>query len=74
MKGIKFHSIFHITFNCLNSDVLPFTFHVEDGERRSQLCSDEHAWFIPDLTQNTQGQWCPNIPGGSKYSVFPTFM
>ena len=42
--------------------------HLEDGERRFQLCSDENDWFIPDLTKNTRGWWCPNIPGGFNYS------
>ena len=60
------------SFNYSESDVLPFTFHVEDGEICSQLCSDEHDWFILNLTQNTRGRRCPNIPGGSKYSGFPT--
>ena len=55
-KRIDFHSIFHIPFNYLDSNVIPFTFHLEDGERRSQSCSDEHDWFSPDLTQNNQGR------------------
>ena len=38
------------------------------GERRSQLCSDEHDWFSQELMLNTQGRWCTNIPGGFNYS------
>ena len=70
-KRIGFHSLFRINFNYLASDVLPFTFHLEDGEILSQLCSNEHDWFIPDLIQNTRGRWCPNIPGCYNYSVSP---
>ena len=43
-------------FNYLDSDVISFTFHMEDDEIRSQLCSDEHDWFSPDLTRNTREQ------------------
>ena len=68
IKQIEFHSIFRITFNYLDSNVIPFTFHVEDGERRSQSCYNEHNCFRPDLKRNTQGQWCPNITGGFNYS------
>ena len=49
-KQTEFHSLFCVPFNYLESDALPFTFHLEDGERRSKSCSDEHHWFIPDLT------------------------
>ena len=55
-KLIKFHSLLRIPFKYLASDVLPFTFYVEYGERHSQSCSDEHDWFGTDLTQNTRGQ------------------
>ena len=68
---IEFQSLFHIPFNYLDSDVIPFPFYVEDVERRFQSYSDKHDWFGLDLTQNTRGRWCPNIPGGSKYSGFP---
>ena len=71
-KRAGFHSLLLIPFNYLDSGVLPFTFHLEDGERRSQSCSDEHDLFSPYLTWNTQGRWCPNIPGGFNYWVFPT--
>ena len=54
-------------FNYLDSDVIPFTLNMEDGERRSQWCSDEHDWFSPDLVQNNWGQWYPNIYGGFNY-------
>ena len=53
MKQIEFHSLFFVLFNDLDSDVLPFTFHVEYGERSPQPSTDEHDWFGPDLTQNT---------------------
>ena len=36
MKWIDFRSLFRIPFNYLDSDVLTLTFHMEDGERRSQ--------------------------------------
>ena len=42
-----------LLFNYLYSDVLNFTFRVEDGERRSQRYSGEHDWLGPYLTQNT---------------------
>ena len=71
-KRTAFHSLFRIPFNYLDSNVLSFTFHLEYGERRPQSCSDEHDWFSPDLTQNTRGRWCPNIPVGFNYSGFPT--
>ena len=74
IKRIEFHSLFHITFNYLDLDVPPFTFHVEYGERLSQPCSDEYDWFSPDLLQNNWGGWCTNITGGSKYYGFPTLM
>ena len=66
MKRIEFLYLFRIPFNYLDSGVLPFAFHVKYVERRHQLCSDEHEWFIPDLTWNTQVQWYPNIPDGFK--------
>ena len=66
------HYLFRIPFTYLDSNVLPFTFHVEDGEIRSRSCCDEYDRFSLDLTQNTQGRLFPNIPGGSKYSGFPT--
>ena len=34
IKRIEFHYLFRIPFNYLDSNVLPFTFHVEDDERR----------------------------------------
>ena len=40
-------------FNYLGSNVLPFTFHVEDGERRSQPYSGEYDWLNLDLMRNT---------------------
>ena len=45
-KQIEFNSLFRIPFNYLGSDVLPLTFHVEDGEIRSQSCSNEYYWFV----------------------------
>ena len=55
-KRAGFHSLFRIIFNYLDSGVLPFTFYLEYGERRSQYCSDGHDWFSPDLTLNILGQ------------------
>ena len=46
----------------LDSNVLSFTFCVEDGERRSQPYSVEYDWLSPDLTQNTQGHYIPIFP------------
>ena len=71
-KRIEIHSLYHIPFKYLDSNVFPFTFHVEDGERRSQSCYDEHDWFGTNLTRNIRGWLCPNITGGSKYSGLPT--
>ena len=62
IKRIEFHSLFYITFNYLESDVLLFTFHVEDGERLSQPCSDEHDWFSPDLLQIPEDGDVPILP------------
>ena len=73
IKRIEFHSLFCIPFNYLYSDVLPFTFQMEDVERRSQSCSDENDWFSPDLMRNTRGRLRSNIPSCSKYSRLPTF-
>ena len=42
MKRIEFHSLFRIPFIYLYSDILPFTFHMENGEKRSQSCSHEN--------------------------------
>ena len=42
--------------------------HLEDGERKSQPCSKKYDWLGPDLMRKTQGQICPNIPGGFNYS------
>ena len=56
MKTIEFHSVFRITFNYLDLNVLPFTFHMEDGERRPQLFSYEHDWFRPDLKKKSRGR------------------
>ena len=67
IKRIGFHSLLVISFNYLDSGVLPFTFNVEDVKRHSQSCSDGHYWFRPDLTLNTWGRLCPNIPGGFIY-------
>ena len=53
IKRIEFYSLFCIPFNYLDSDVISFNLQVEYGERRSQVCSDEHDWFILDLTRNT---------------------
>ena len=53
---IEFDSILRITFHYLDSDVLLFAFHAEDDEIRSQLCSNKHEWFSPDLTKNNQGR------------------
>ena len=72
LKKTEFHSPFRITFNSLDSNVIPFTFHLEDGEIRSQSCSDEHDWFSPDLTWNTRVWWCPNIIGSFNSLGFPT--
>ena len=55
IKRIEFQSLFRITFNYIDSDVPTFTFHVEDDEIRSQSCPNEHDWFSPYLTKNTQG-------------------
>ena len=55
-KQNEFHYLFRIPFNYLDYVFLPFTLHLEDGERPSQSCSDENDWFSPDLTQNTQGE------------------
>ena len=33
-KRTEFHSILHIPFSYLESYVIPFTFHLEDDERR----------------------------------------
>ena len=49
-------------FNLFDSDVLPFTFNVEDGEIRSQSHSREYYWLGPYLTQNTQGLYIPLLP------------
>ena len=46
----------------------PLHLHSEDGKIRSQLWSYEYDCFIPYFTQNTQGRWCPYIPGGFNYS------
>ena len=46
----------------------PLHLHLEGGERRFQLYSDEHDWFSPELTQNTRLRGCPNIYGGFNYS------
>ena len=73
IKWTEFHSLFRIPFKYLESDVLAFAFQLEDGERRSQSCSDEYYWFSSDLTRNTWGQWCPNIPGGLNYSKTVNF-
>ena len=71
-KRTEFHSIFPIPFNYLGSDVLYFTSHLEDGERRFQPSFYEHDWFSPDLKWNTWWWWCTNIPGGFNYFGLPT--
>ena len=38
--------------NSLDCNVLPFTFRVEDGERRSQPYFGEYYWLGPYFTQN----------------------
>ena len=68
----EFQSLFRIPLNYLVFNVPPFTFHLEDGERRFQSCSNEHDWFRAYFTWNTHRRWCPNIPGGFNYSRFPT--
>ena len=49
---IKVSTLASDLYGFLDSGVLPFTSHVEDGERLSQSCSDEYDWFNPYLTQN----------------------
>ena len=71
-KQTEFHYLFHIPFNYLDSDIIPFNFHLEDGERCFESCYDEHDWFIPDFTRNNRGRWCPNICSGFNYFGFPT--
>ena len=46
----------------LDSDFLPFTFHLEDGKRCSQPHSVEYDWLGPYLTQNTQGRYILILP------------
>ena len=48
------HSLFLIPLNYLDSNVIPFTFRVKDGERHPQLHSGEYYWLGPDLTRNTR--------------------
>ena len=67
--------MFLITFNYLDSDVLPFSFRVEDGERRSQPYSREYDWLGPDLTLNTQGPYTLVLPEVfiTLVTVWPSF-
>ena len=55
--SIDSDSLFLIPLKYSNSDVLPFTFHVEGIETRSQSYSREYGWLGLDLTRNTQGRY-----------------
>ena len=44
-------------FNYLDSDVLPYTFCVEDYEIHSQPHSIEYDGLVPDLTKNIGGNY-----------------
>ena len=46
-----------IIFLHIESYVLTFTLHVEDGEIRSQSYYREYDWLGPDTALNTQGQY-----------------
>ena len=45
---IKSDSLLHIPLNYSDSDVLPFNFHIEYGERLSQSNPGEYDWLGPD--------------------------
>ena len=49
-------------FELFSFNILPFIFHLEDGERRSQPYSGEYDWLGPDLTRNTRGQYILVFP------------
>ena len=44
-------------FNYFDSDVIAFTFQVEDVERRPQQHYGEYYWLGPELTLYTQGRY-----------------
>ena len=50
--SIDYDSLFLIPLNYSDSDLLPFAFLMEDGERLSQSHSVGCAWLDPELTQN----------------------
>ena len=66
--SIESDSLFIISLNYYVSDVLIFTFHVEDGEICSQSHSGEYYQLGPDPMQNTQGRRYPYITGSFNYS------
>ena len=53
--SIESDSLFLIPLDYSDSDILPFTFHVEDGKRCHQSHSRKYDWLVPDLTKNTRG-------------------
>ena len=49
-------------FNHFDSDFIPFTLFMEDGERHSQSHSGEYYWLVPDLTLSTLGRYITIFP------------
>ena len=56
------YSLFLITLDYLDSDVLPFNFRLVDSERDSHPHPREYNWLGPDLTRNTQGRYKHILP------------
>ena len=55
-------SIYLTWFDYFESDFLPFTFRVEDGERFSQSNSGEYYFLGQYPTLNTRGRYIPIYP------------
>ena len=56
------YSLFLITFNYLDSDVIPFASTSKTVKDTRNHITKEYDWLGPDLTQNTQGWYILILP------------